>query len=450
MKNLQTSRRQLLAALGAGAALLPLLAPRRGFSATPLFPKRLLIVTLPNGYHSDDYIPTGTATQLSDLQLSDSLSPLAPWKDQLAMLAPMDCPNINAAEDYHRSYAMNMSGGPSVDKQLGPESVWSPTLPTLDQVIGGKLAAQNLGLLRTLPLRLPFGDVFGVDSKREALRSFWIGENQPVTPEVNPYNVISSYFAGKAANDPMMESVRAEKRSMLDFLGRDLERFSKSLGTADQLNVAGHLQAIRDIESILGQTPAAQPLVPDSITSTAGMPLDFNSLMNYPALVKIQFDLATAALRADLTRVVTVQLGSAWGDAHTFPWLPGTGENTWHSMGHDDGPEKRVLDKWLMGQFSELLARLAAVPEVGPNSKTMLDNTVVLWATTMLTGTHTPQLPWMLAGSCGGAIKTGQYLRGSEGIPVNRLLIDLCQAMEVPVTSFGDPTITGSVPGLLA
>jgi hypothetical protein len=440
--------------LGAGAALLPLLPHRSTYSADPVFPKRLLIVLAPNGYPDGEYVPSGTGDRLSDLRLSETFAPLERWKDQLLMLAPLTCPNVEDAEDFHRGYSMMLTGLPPVDAtQLGPSSVWSPTGPTVDQVIGAALSSRAKTTLRTLPLALPFGAVFGVDSKLEALRSFWIGQAQPVTPEGNPYKLVDQYFAGKPPSDPTMDRVRAQKRSMLDFLGRDLERFAGTLGSDAKLAVQGHLQAVRDLETQLAAPGASTAGAPPASVS-AGQPLDPTSLDNYSALLEIQFDVAVAALRSDLTRVVTVQLGPAWGDALVFPSLKNADSRPWHKMGHEEmnngRNEKKILDNWLMTRFSALLDRLAAVPEAGPRSKTLLDNTMVFWATTMLTGNHTPKLPWMFAGSCGGALKLGQYLRAAADVPANRVLTEMCNAMDVPATHFGNPDITGGLAGMRA
>jgi hypothetical protein len=46
---------------------------------------------------------------------------------------------------------------------------------------------------------------------------------------------------------------------------------------------------------------------------------------------------------------------------------------------------KRLVDKWWMGQFADLLARLKAVPEPGG---TMLDNTAVLLVNCMEEGSN--------------------------------------------------------------
>jgi hypothetical protein len=55
---------------------------------------------------------------------------------------------------------------------------------------------------------------------------------------------------------------------------------------------------------------------------------------------------------------------------------------------------------------------------------------------------------YLLAGSCGGTFKTGRYL-DFKGDPHNNLLVSLCQAMDVDVSTFGNPAYcTGPLAGL--
>ncbi len=447
MKDWQASRRALLARLGAGAALLPLLPQRAGFSAEPVFPRRLLIVVTANGYPRGKYVPQGDGTNLASLKLTEVFKALDPWKQKLLMLAPMECTNAIGAEDYHRAYSMMFTGGSPVSKPRGSQSVWAPTQPSIDQIIGAEAVKRDKVTLRSLPLQLPFGNPRPPDGTLEAKRAFWGGMNQPVTPEISPYRVVDQHFGGKTVADPAMDRLRAEKKSMLDFVAKDLERFAEHLGSEDKSSIVSHLQGVRDIEkSLVAPSMLASPEVPSSIAN-AGQPLDFNSKALYPQLLDVQFDVAVAALRSNLTRVATVQLGPAWGDDLNFPWLQNIGN--WHGVAHADSSQKQVWDTWLMGRFAALLQRLDAVPEVGPNSKTMLDNTIVLWATNMLDGNHGPRLPWLIAGAGGGRLRLGQYLRSAENQSINRVLTGLCNAMDVPVDHVGDPNIKGALPGML-
>jgi hypothetical protein len=443
-------RRELLATMGAGAALLPLLSGRAAHGqAAP--PKRLIICVFPNGYPEGQYTATGAngVVDLSRATFAASLAPLTPWKEQVTLVAPVGCPNVDDAEDYHRAYSMMFSGAAPVSKPLGPSSVWAPTGPTIDQVIASSIEALPR---RTLPLALPLGEAEGVDGTLEARRAFWAGQGQPVTPEVDPYKLVQELFAGTAVDDPALARARAERRSMLDFLGRDLEQFSAQLGTEDKFTVASHLQGIRDLELQLQQLGGAGiPGEPPSIP--AG--LNPQALTDTPALWDAQRQILLAALRAGVTRVATMQFGPAWGDRLALPWL-GLESRVWHEIGHGptDNPQRvndhETVVNWYSQQFAKLLEGLAAIPEPGPNSATMLDNCVVLWATNMLNGDHHPTLPWILAGKCGGYFRTGQYLASAEDKPVNHLFVDLAHAMDVPLEYLGNQDIRGPLSGLKA
>jgi hypothetical protein len=57
-------------------------------------------------------------------------------------------------------------------------------------------------------------------------------------------------------------------------------------------------------------------------------------------------------------------------------------------------------------------------------------------------------MPFLLAGGAGGALQMGRFL-SYQGDWHNNLLVSICNAMDVPVTTFGNPAYcTGSLPGL--
>jgi hypothetical protein len=107
--------------------------------------------------------------------------------------------------------------------------------------------------------------------------------------------------------------------------------------------------------------------------------------------------------------------------------------------------------------------RLASVPE---GDGTLLDNVVVVWCGE---ANHIPlanahgrlNLPYLLAGGAGGALKTGRYLnfQGNStgqygqriGVPNNRLFLSLCHLMGLTdVSVFGKASLCsdGPLPGL--
>jgi hypothetical protein len=88
-------------------------------------------------------------------------------------------------------------------------------------------------------------------------------------------------------------------------------------------------------------------------------------------------------------------------------------------------------------------------------TRTLLDNTAVLWCIEVGKGNNHAHrdLPFLLAGSCGGYFRTGRFVDymagGAAGHAHNNLLVSLAQAMGTKDTTFGDPAhCTGPLPNL--
>jgi hypothetical protein len=170
-----------------------------------------------------------------------------------------------------------------------------------------------------------------------------------------------------------------------------------------------------------------------------------------PDILKLQIDLMVSAMACDLTRVGSIQVSNAKNHIR-YPWLESLGDG--HSLSHA-GPsndeartELELRGNWLAQQFSYLLDRLDALPE---GDGTMLDNTVVLWGNELAQGNIHSQvsMPFVLAGSAGGALKTGRHIQYANR-PHNDLLVTLLNAFGLEDTTFGDERFcTGPLSELL-
>jgi hypothetical protein len=275
--------------------------------------------------------------------------------------------------------------------------------------------------------------------------------------------VFGQIFAGKPAADPGMpvadpagDKLRAERKSLFDYVGQDLERFKTRLGTEDRLAIDGHLASVRALEK--------QLLAPKPVAGSTGImwsgnpaqPIDFRNTANTPTYLTLQMELLVMALKSDVTRVATLQIGDATGGRIVFDFVPGVprmgnGYQTyrdWHDLGHRpvrsgvpevEGDDKAKVDKWTMTKFAELIKKLKGVPE---GDGTMFDNMAVLWANHMEDGSNhgAQKLPWVIAGKCQGYFKTGQCI-ANPGKAMNTVLAEICNAMDVKVDFFGDATI---------
>jgi hypothetical protein len=161
-------------------------------------------------------------------------------------------------------------------------------------------------------------------------------------------------------------------------------------------------------------------------------------------------DLLALAFACDLTRVASVQFSTAI-NAIPFTWLTSTdntaeGHNLSHRGPSDTDAEAQLVERssWYATQIAYLVSKLAAIPE---GNGTVLDNTVLVWGNELSVGnTHSHKsIPFVLIGNAGGAFKTGRSL-DFGGVPNNRLLISLLQAMGVPATTFGHPDFGAAGP----
>jgi hypothetical protein len=438
-KDWQLARRELLKGLGIGAACLPLLRATRSYAQDAAYPSRFMCILLTEGYRPGQVAPA--AGPLASQMLPPVTLPLDKHKNDLIIMTNLGNPQFRGCVRWgHGTYGTIFAQDRGDPNTGNGKEYWEPMNPTADQVIAKEIAKNNPNLaFPSIALSVRVGTNSGGTGSN---RCFYSGPRQPITPEADPYKMYDRLFAGRPTM-PMpgmptgpepADKLRAERKSLLDFVGGSLEKFGRQIGKDDRILIEGHLDSIRALEKSL---TAPRPMLGAcglQLTGDASKPLDVNQNANIPTLLDLQFQIMTAALKCDATRVATLQFGDATGGAVTFPFV-GVGRN-WHSIGHNPGTDKIKVDVWAMSQFSALLDMMKAVPE---GSGTMLDHSAVLWANHMESGdSHgATKLPWILAGKCNGFFRTGQSLP-STGKNNTHVLATICNAMGVNLTSFGD------------
>ena len=450
MNTWEMRRRDLLKGLGVGLGCLPLLWSNRSTAAAT--PKRLIIIASTEGFRQPFWRPMDGS--LMTQTLPDSSSPLEPHKADVIFLPGLTHPSFTGGA--HGAFPNHLATANS-----GVKEYRVPWSATFDQVVGPVLATPNNLPLATLNLGL-LSDKGIMGEGANSRYCFAKGKDQIVVPEQDPWKTYGRIFAGSpaqtpAAPDPAVTKLLMQKKSILDYVGMDLDNFATRVGKDDGAIVRGHLAAIRDLEKEVGGVRVDASVCGGSAT----MPVDPTVPINYPATLKVSFDLMVAALKCDVTRVAALQMVDAGGANLPWNFLPGiplngTGFHTrlrnWHDLGHNPVmggvDHKRMVDKWCMTQLAELIARMKAIPEVGG---TMLSNSVVLMTNHMEDGqNHACQrLPWILAGQGGGYFKTGQCAL-SAGKPLNGVLADVANAIGAPMDSWGDPSYGRPWPGLRA
>jgi hypothetical protein len=447
------SRRAVLRGAGGIAVPLPFLAlmrPSAARAATAGSPKRFVVFCTHGGTVPAKWSPTGTET---NFKLSPILAPLAPHQAEIAVLQGISMLTFrkppgpqhfqgpahlltgrallegdeNKSLQGGKVVGAGFASGISVDQQIARQAAFVGSTPFRSLQVGGRA--------RT-----------GVSSVLS-----YAGPNQPLTAENSPYKVFGRIFKDPVTADPTTSAqLAAESKSILDLVKSDFERLRQRIGHDDRTRLEQHLETVRNIEGRL-TAPAAGPTcrAPD-----LGAPLPLE-VANLPKLVRLQMDLVAMALACDRTRIVTFMLSGTGGGYNEYPytWLGQTKAH--HQLSHEPdgspGQEAFVKDLvWDAEQFAYLVGRLKSLQE---ESGTVLDSSLLLWGNELGRGNNHSgnNIPFVLAGRCGGRLRTNRYLKFPAGTSHNDLLIALLNAMDIPAKTFGDPDfVTGPLPGIFA
>ncbi len=439
------SRRSFLKGLGVGSALLPLLQYEEAFGACAAVPgpKRMFIMAWSLGMlgGGETWATTG-----ANWALPTQMASLAPYRQDLLLLDGLDYDFLKdmpgsgertgfAAFPGMLTGAFYQTLSSSTSSDLGGGI-------SIDQYVG--LGLQATGYPGLVSLNV------GVQAVSTGHLS-WKGPGQVVLPNLSPLSVYNILF-GSAPSSPPPDKVLAMRKSVLDYVAGDLNRFVTRVGgTDDRARVASHLQNIRDIEQALAQQMSQTP---PSTTCTTPVPL-LPSRPPFEQVAQIQIDLAVTALAADATRVVVLQLGDQYDfnvilaslgytAGGPIPADANTGDvNSIYGLSKANGPDKVKIDTWFMDQVSYVLGSLKAVSD---GAGTMLDNTAFVAMNSMRTGAgkETVGVPAIMAGSCGGYFKTGRSL-SLTNTPNNGVLVALGNAMGIPTVTFGETRYGGEL-----
>jgi hypothetical protein len=444
----QLARRTLLRGAAGVAIALPFLEamlPRRAAAATATT-KRFIVMFSPNGTIPSNWIPTLGATGAeTDFSLSPILAPLAPHQADIVIVQGLN--QQGGGGDGHQNGIGGMLTGSPLNPGPfagtgAPPAGWA-TGPSVDQRIADGLAAPTQ--LRSLELGVQVGtaDNWG--------RMCYGGANQPLVPTDDPAAVYANVFTDLHTDPTVLARQRKRHQSILDTVGGEYTRLAGQLGSADSQRLDEHLTAVRELESrlttdlVVSNAACQDP----QLTQVASQAND-----SFPAVGALQMDLLTMALACDLTRVASLQWARSVSQVQ-FSWLDIPEGH--HDLSHRSDTDLEAVDKltrintWYATQLASLIERLKSTPDGAGG--TLFDGTLILWSNELAKGnTHSRMdAPYVLAGSAGGALRTGRYVSyEGQSLPHNNLLVSLINAMGMPDTSFGNSDwCTGALTGLL-
>jgi hypothetical protein len=422
--------------MGAAAGAASSSAAGRALAATASgAPLRMAFVYFPNGAIQPSWWPKG---EERDFQLSTTLQPLEGVKGQLQVLGGLDhvnaTPGPDGAGDHARASGTFLTGV-RVKKTAGSDIRAGISI---DQVV-----ANQVGHLTRFPsLELTCDAVRksgNCDSGYSCAYQYnlaWRSENTPVAPEPNPRLLFERLFGAGSHGERRAGFQRRlqQQRSILDFVLDDARALQSGLTHRDREKLDEYLTSVREIERRIEGSERFGPTPDPSIDTPPGIPAGFEDYL------QVMFDLMVLSFQTDSTRIATFLMANE-GSNRAFPEI-GIAEGH-HYLTHHQNKQDMIdkvaqIDGFYLRQFARFLDKMEKTRDTDGHS--LLHNSMIVYGSGNADGnrhSHT-NLPLLLAGSGGGTLQSGRFVRHG-GVPMSNLLLSLADRMGVTgVQRLGD------------
>ncbi len=440
MKNTnQTSRRLFLQGAGVALALpwlesLPCFAQDGRASAAANSnkpPLRFAHIYFSNGVEPAHWWAKGEG---KDMEFGPAAQPLAPIREDLIFLRGLYHQKAFVSTSPHLG-RMNLLSGATVS--LDPKEIRVGT--SFDQIlaqrIGDKTHTPSLALgIEPNELRLEDGlsMIYGSNVS-------WVSPTKPATKEIYPARAFDQLVGN--GKDRQLD------RSVLDAVLADARALRPKVSAGDRKKLDEYLESIRDIEKRIDHASKEEKLEgwrPTLKEPNMSRPAD-NLPQDIPEHMKLMLDLIVLAFRMDKTRIVTLMLNNDLSQMN-FRFIEGVRGALHLDLTHNGkAPELEAMylktNQFHVRQFTYLVQRMKEIDEGGTS---LLDNSILMFASSLFDGdAHgADQLPIVLAGKAGGALRTGRILdyldKGNDNRRACSLYLSLMDLMGAPLDRFGD------------
>jgi hypothetical protein len=257
----------------------------------------------------------------------------------------------------------------------------------------------------------------------------WSSPTTPTPLELYPALAFDRLFKDEAS---------PADKSVLDAVLADAQDLRRDISTSDQRKLDEYLDSVRDVEKRIenagkrGELQGWRPTLdkPNIARPADGIPQDIAEHM------KLMCDILVLGFQTDTTRITTLKLNNDHSSLR-FPNL-GVDYMIHHLLSHSDSADWLKVNQFFVKQLAYIARKLDAVQE---GERTLLDNTMLLYCSSMLNGNHDAnQLPVVMVGGGGGRIRGGRVLDYKEkpNRQMCRLFLSMMDKMDVRPGSFGD------------
>ncbi len=438
-------------AMGATVALpfLDAMVAARGIGAAPSAADRTRLICIEEVHGLAGCNKWGATKHLfapekvgSDFTLTadSALSSLEPYRDYLTIVSNTDvrmaeaftAPEIGG--DHFRSSAVFLTQ--AHPKQTQGSDIWAGT--SFDQFY-----AQKHGQATPLPsmqfcienLDQAGGCTYNYSCAYTDSIS-WASPNEPL-PMIRDPRVAFDMLFGTGGTPQDRTARRQSRRSILDWIQREVATVRQELGTGDKNRLDRYLNNVREIERRIQaiearNTSGEHRELPEA---PVGVPDSFSEHM------KLMFDLQVLALETDMTRIIAFKTGR---DAQNRVFPESGSLQPFHPASHHGDREDRILEfnkicKYRVSQVTYLLDKLK---ESMDGDKNLLEKTMIVWGSPMADpNVHNHRrCPLIVLGHGNGALKGNLHIKAAADTPMANAFLTMGHALGMDMDHFGDST----------
>jgi hypothetical protein len=383
-------------------------------------PVRFAALFSGNGFHSKEWWAKGEG---KNMELGKVLAPLQDFREKMLFVRGLY--NVEATKgNIHSSQTGNLlSGAPlasggeirsgtSIDQLMAQRYGRSTKVPSL-----------VLGCEKSNP---------SVHKNYSMLYSSHISWSSPTTP--TPLEIYPALAFDRLFKD---EVSRGDK-SVLDAVLADATDFRRHISTSDQHKFDEYLDSVREVEQRIEQAGKKGELqgwrptlkLPNIPRPADGIPQDIAEHM------RLMCDILVLGFQTDTTRICTLKLNNDHSSLR-FPNL-GVDYMIHHLLSHSDTADWLKVNQFFLEQVGYIARKMQSIQE---GERTLLDNTMLLYCSSMLNGNHdNSQLPVLVLGGAGGRLQGGRILdyKDKPNRQMCRLYLSLMDKMNVRLPKFGD------------
>jgi len=419
------SRRSFLRGVGVSMALpwlesAPVWGDDKAKNASSEPPVRFACLFSGNGFHSKEWWAKGEGDAM---ELGKVLESLHPVRQKLVFIRGLF--NAEALKgNIHSSQTGNLlSGAPLANGGR----IHSGT--SVDQVIAQRYGDQTKVPSLVLACEPSIAAIHKDYSMIYSSHISWSSPTTPTPLELYPALAFDRLFR---------DDVGKADKSVLDAVREEANGLRNKISDEDRRRLDEYLSSVREVEQRIEQAGKERRLQgwrptlakPDRPRPADGVPQDIDQHM------RLMCDILVLAFRTDTTRVCTLKLNNDHSSLR-FPHLK-VDYMIHHLLSHTDGADWLKVNQFFLHQLGYIAQKLDSVQE---GERTLLDNTMLLYMSSMLTGNHeADRLPVVMVGRGGNQIKTGRVLdySGKPNRKMCSLYLSLLDKTGIRLEQFGD------------